>query len=226
MRVVAFVTQKGGAGKTTLAACLAVVAAQAGENVIAVDLDPQQSLGKWGDERTVDALAVDRVDTPNFNQLPEIIQALERRGFSLAILDTAGMAGTATNLAMHVADLCVIPARPTRLDIQATWVTVEAVKRLRRDFAFVLNQCPPTPRSSRANEAAGGLQLLGVLAAPLVTQRADFQDAIAAGLGVTEYAPQGKAAEEVSGLWNWISRRTKENRYVETAVDYRIAQYR
>lgn len=136
------------------------------------------------------------------------------------------MAGTATNLAMHVADLCIIPARPTRLDIQATWITVEAVKRLRRDFAFVLNQCPTTPRSSRANEAAGGLQLLGVLAAPLVTQRADFQDAIAAGLGVTEYAPQGKAAEEITALWNWISRRTREHNYVETAVDYRIANYR
>lgn len=70
MRVVAFVTQKGGAGKTTLAACLSVIAAQAGERVIALDLDPQQSLAKWGDERTVDAPSVDRIDMADFNKLP------------------------------------------------------------------------------------------------------------------------------------------------------------
>ena len=51
MRTIAFVTQKGGAGKTSLAATLAVAAAQAGETVIALDLDPQGSLAAWGDRR-------------------------------------------------------------------------------------------------------------------------------------------------------------------------------
>ena len=48
MRTIAFLTQKGGAGKTTLAASLAAAAAHAGERVIALDLDPQASLLRWG----------------------------------------------------------------------------------------------------------------------------------------------------------------------------------
>src|SRR5262249_58275766 len=51
MRSIAFLTQKGGAGKTTLAASLAEMAASTGERVIALDLDPQQSLTRWGKPR-------------------------------------------------------------------------------------------------------------------------------------------------------------------------------
>ena len=51
MRTIALLTQKGGTGKTTLAASLAVAAAIAGERVIALDLDPQGSLTRWGERR-------------------------------------------------------------------------------------------------------------------------------------------------------------------------------
>ena len=224
MRIITLVTQKGGAGKTTLAACLAVAAGEAGERVIALDLDPQGSLSIWGEERKAEAPAVDRLSATQINQLPTILQALERSGFTVAILDTAGFASTATNLAVQAADLCLIPARPSRLDIQATWSTVDTVKRLGRPFSFVLNQCSPTPRSTRASEGAAGLQLLGVLADPLVTQRVDHQDAIAAGQGVTEYAPHSKAAEEIRTLWQWIHRRMKGSSYDEAAISDRLAQ--
>jgi hypothetical protein len=76
-----------------------------------------------------------------------------------------------------------------------------------RNFAFVLNQCSTNARSPRAGEASSGLQMLGVFAEPLLRLRAEFQDAIAAGLGVTEYAPHGKAADEIRTLWKWVERR-------------------
>jgi hypothetical protein len=82
--------------------------------------------------------------------------------------------------------------------------TFRAVFLAKRKAAFVLNQCPSTYRSSRASEAAGDLNRLGVLAEPMLSARIDFQDAIAAGLGVTEYARGGKAAQEVEALWRWI----------------------
>ena len=47
MRKIAFVTQKGGAGKSTLASSVAVAARQAGERVFIIDLDPLQTLVKW-----------------------------------------------------------------------------------------------------------------------------------------------------------------------------------
>jgi chromosome partitioning protein len=120
------------------------------------------------------------------------------------------MESTSGNLAMRAADLSLIPTRPSRLDLQATMPTIESLMRLeRRDrFAFVLNQCPPG-RSSRATEAANGLAMFGVLAEPMITQRADHQDAIAAGQGVTEWAPEGKASEELRALWAWIHRKLR-----------------
>ena len=51
MRSMAFLTQKGGTGKTTLAASIAVVAAEKGEKVVVLDLDPQASLVHWGERR-------------------------------------------------------------------------------------------------------------------------------------------------------------------------------
>jgi hypothetical protein len=88
-----------------------------------------------------------------------------------------------------------------------------------KKVAFVLNQCPPTPRSSRSLEAAAGLRLLGVLADPMMSARADFQDAMAAGLGVTEYAPEGKAAQEAKALWDWVKKELRGSHVTQTAVN-------
>lgn len=213
MRTLTLVTQKGGVGKTTLAASLAVAAAQAGEKVVALDLDPQGSLGAWGDTRTADSPAVDRLPAERLGELPAILVALKAEGYTVAILDTAGVSSTGGNLAMQAADLALVPARPSRLDLQATMPTIETLMRLgmRDRFAFALNQCPPG-RSSRATEAASGLSMFGVLAEPPLAQRADHQDAIAAGQGVTEFAPDGKAAEEIRALWAWVDRKMKGNR--------------
>lgn len=213
MRTITLVTQKGGAGKTTVAASLAVAAAEAGERVVALDLDPQGSLAAWGDSRAEEAPAVDRLGPDRLSDLPQILAALAGQGFTLAILDTAGVSSTGGNLAMQAADLALIPARPSRLDLQATMPTIETLMRLgmRDRFAFVLNQCP-AGRSTRTVEAASGLGMFGVLAEPALTQRADHQDALAAGKGVTEYAPDGKAADELRGLWVWADRKMKANK--------------
>ena len=210
MKTLTFVTQKGGAGKTTLAASMAVAAAEAGEKVVALDLDPQGSLASWGESRKEESPAVDRIAPDQIAQLPQILDALKGQGFTLAILDTAGIESTSGNLAMKAADLCLIPARPSSLDLKATLPTVQTLMRLeqKEQFAFVLNQAPPG-RNSRSSEAASGLAMFGVLADPVVTQRADHQDALAAGKGVTEYAPTGKASEEIRALWAWSARKMK-----------------
>ena len=54
------------------------------------------------------------------------------------------------------------------------------------------------------SEAASALHAAGVLALPYIVQRNDHQDALGVGLGVTEYDPHGKAAEEIRGLWRWV----------------------
>jgi chromosome partitioning protein len=210
MRTIAFLTQKGGAGKTTLAASLAEVAASTGEKVIALDLDPQQSLVRWANRREAanarNKIIVEPLERERLPRVRDILEGLASAGFTLAIFDTTGADAAAIRPVAEVADLNLLPARPTRLDVEATAATFRAVFLAKRKAAFVLNQCPSSYRSSRASEAAKQLNCLGVLAEPMLSARMDFQDAIAAGLGVTEYAGGGRAAEEIATLWDWSRR--------------------
>lgn len=208
MRTVAFLTQKGGAGKTTLAASLAAAAAGAGERVIALDFDPQGSLARWGERRdsanAPNTVVVQPYDVARLPRLGAAVDGLADVGFTLAVFDTPGADSGAVRLVAETADLCLLPSRPTHLDLEATAATFRAVSLAKRRAAFVLNQCPSNYRSSRASDAAKELTQLGVLAEPLLTARIDFQDAIAAGLGVTEYAADGAAAQEIGTLWSWV----------------------
>jgi chromosome partitioning protein len=208
MRTIAFLTQKGGAGKTTLAASLAVAAAGAGEKVIALDLDPQASLVSWGRRRqaanAANTVMVEPFEVERLRRLGAIIDGLAGAGFTLAVFDTPGADSTSVRLVAEAADLCLLPARPTRLDLEATAATFRAAYLAKRRAAFVLNQCPPANRSARSSEAAKELTRLGVLAEPMMSARIDFQDAMALGLGVTEHAGDGRAAQEIQALWSWV----------------------
>jgi chromosome partitioning protein len=227
MRTIAFLTQKGGSGKTTLAALLAVAAAEAGEKVIALDLDPQASLSRWGERRAATKVSTEVMVEPfERDRLPRIgsiLEGLAGVGFTLAIFDTAGADNATVRLVADAADLCLLPARPTRLDVEATAATFRAVFLAKRKAAFVLNQCPPNYRSSRASEAAKGLTHLGVLAEPLLSARMDYQDAVAGGLGVTEYARDGRAAQEIQTLWRW-TRSQLEGSVNKTPADNRTGR--
>ena len=219
MRTVTLVTQKGGAGKTTLATSLAIAAQQAGEMVAAFDLDPQGSLVEWGKmRRRSDAAAVanpslpivERFPLDRIAQIKAMMDSLAGKGVTLAFLDTAGADTPTTHAAMEASSFCLVPIRPTRLDLLAVRATVQAIMRNGKPFAFVLNQCSTIPRNSRAHDTATGLSSIGYMAQPLILSRHDYQDAFAAGQGVTEYAPAGKAADEVRQLWTWLDTQTKE----------------
>jgi chromosome partitioning protein len=138
-------------------------------------------------------------------RLSAILSGLAGAGFTLAIFDTAGADNSAVSMVADAADLCLLPARPTRLDVEATATTFRAAFLAKRKAAFVLNQCPPNYRSCRASEASKALVNLGVLAEPLLSMRMDYQDALARGFGVTEYAREGRAAQDVEALWRWSS---------------------
>ena len=158
MRSIAFLTQKGGAGKTTLTASLAVAAAAAGEKVIALDLDLQGSLVRWSERRKAanapNTVVIEPLESERLPQLPAILDGFAGVGFTLAVFDTADADRGAVRLVIDSVDLCLLPARPTRLDVDAAAATFRAVFLANRRAAFVLNQCPSTYRSPRAGEAA------------------------------------------------------------------------
>jgi chromosome partitioning protein len=207
MRVLVFTTQKGGAGKSTLAASLAVAAAQDGETVHVLDIDPQASLANWGQRRPGGAaVIVTRADAAD---LRRELQRARLAGASLAIVDTPGLFGASVTVALHDADLCLMPVKPSILDIEASGPTVEQLRRLGRPFAFVLNQCNPTS-ANRTLDAATALVRAGALAPSMLATRSDFLDAMTGGEGVTEVNPRGKAAQEVVLLWAWIRSKLEE----------------
>ena len=85
--------------------------------------------------------------------------------------------------------------------------TRKTLKALGRPFAFLLNQCPPAQQSARIEEGANALEAMGGLMTPMITQRVDYQEAARHGLGVTELAPSGQAADEMRKLWQSLKRR-------------------
>jgi len=203
MYILALVTQKGGSGKSTLSVGLAVAAMQRGERVALIEADAQGTISRWKGRREKPYPRVDCVTDPT--EIEPVISRLKAEGVWLAIIDTAATNNALATRAIACADLCLIPARPSPADIEAAIPTLIATRRLDRRFAFILNQTPT--RGGRLSEAATSLNSLGVLALPCIGQRNDHQDALGAGLGVTEFAPEGKASEEIAALWGWISER-------------------
>jgi chromosome partitioning protein len=205
MRVLAFVTQKGGAGKSTLVISCAVAAVEAGHKVLILDMDPQGTAEAWYKDREADT---PKLASINAVDLPRALEGAKAEGFDFVFIDTPGRDDTAVTWAIRGADFCIIPCRPSPADMKATPPTVAVVQRLEKPAAFVLMQAPP--RGPRIQEAAAGLGMLGMVAPVHLVSRHSYQDAQGAGLGVTEFEPEGKAAQEVKELWKWITRKLKK----------------
>ncbi len=216
MHAIVLATQKGGSGKSTLAIGLAIAAMDAGERVGVIDTDPQGTVSNWGRRRTNPNPRIERAGSGQ--AIAGALLDLRRRGCTVAIIDTPATANALSTEAIGAADLCLIPARPSPADIEAALPTLGTVRRLDKRLAFILNQTPA--RSNRVSEAATALNSAGVLALPYIVQRNDHQDALGAGLGVTEYDSRGQAAEEVRGLWRWVrqSLTTELLNYGRTAI--------
>jgi chromosome partitioning protein len=162
MRTIAFATQKGGSGKSTLAIGIAVAAIEAGESVFMLEADRQGTISKWGARRSNPEPGIDRI--AGGVALERALELLTAEHYSLAIVDTPGTDNVSATAAIRVADLCLIPARPSPADIEAALPTLRVARSLSKNFAFVLNQTPA--RSFRLSEAALALNRMGVLALP------------------------------------------------------------
>ncbi len=204
MWVITFVTQKGGSGKTTLALSCAVAAEEHGLRTLILDMDPQRSAEAWYQVREA---ATPKMAAVTAAQIPDAI-ARVRPHFDVVLIDTAGRDEPSASVAIRHADLCLIPCRPTPADMKATPSTVATITRIGKLSAFVLNQTPP--RGYRIREAAKGLSVLGLVAPRHIVSRNAFQDAQGAGLAVTEFEPNGKAAAEIRELWQWITKKLEK----------------
>src|SRR5438046_1328007 len=120
MKTVAIISQKGGAGKTTVAIHLAVAAEQRGVRTAVFDLDPQASATSWADRRKHPIPAVVAAQPP---RLVNLLEQAAAQSAELVLIDSAPNADAASLAAARVADLILIPCRPAAFDLDAIGTT-------------------------------------------------------------------------------------------------------
>lgn len=207
MRVLALASQKGGSGKTTLSGHLAVQAQRAGAGpVVLIDIDPQGSLADWWNEREAEMPAFAQTTVA---RLVTDLEMLRQKGFKLAVVDTPPAITVAIQSVLSVAELVVIPTRPSPHDLRAAGATVELCERAGKPLIFVVNAA--TPRAKITYEAAVALSQHGTVAPVTLHHRTDYAASMIDGRTVMEIEPDGKSAQEIVELWTYIADRLEKN---------------
>jgi len=207
MRVLALASQKGGSGKTTLSGHLAVQAQLAGAGpVCLIDIDPQGSLADWWNER--------QDDMPAFAQttvapVPADLGVFGRQGSRRGVIETPPAYTRDIRQGIAVAELIVIPTRPSPHDLRAVGATVDLCDRAGKPLIFVVNAA--TPKAKITYEAAVALSQHGTVAPVTLHHRTDFAASMIDGRTVMEVDPNGRSAREVTELWDYISDRLEKN---------------
>ena len=203
MQVLAFASQKGGSGKTTIAGHIAVQAERAGAGPVAViDTDPQGSLAAWWNAR--------ESETPVFAQtfisrLAEDLEKMTRLGINLLIFDTPPAITSTIEHVIRVSDLVVIPTRPSPHDLRAAGATVDLVERAGKELIFVVNAA--TPRARITAEVAIALSQHGTVAPVTICHRTNFAASMIDGRTVMEMRGQNRSAKEILRLWDYLADR-------------------
>jgi chromosome partitioning protein len=200
-RVITIAQQKGGAGKTTLAAQLAVVWAGQGRRLALLDIDPQASLAAWVELRRArlgeGALGFEFAALSGWRAADWIERHAGHADF--VIVDSPPHAELEAKIAVRAAGLVLMPLQPSPLDLWSTATTLKLAREERREVLAVLNRV--TARSSLIETVAGALGRDGVaVAASRLGSRVAFAQAMAQGRGVSESAPAGLAAAEIVAL--------------------------
>ena len=203
MKVLIVASQKGGAGKTTLAAHLAVAAEEVlPKKVVILDGDPQGSLSAWWNSREFEypALASSTLD-----ELPEKIDQLKEAGFELVIIDTPPAITNAIAKMVNLADLVLIPTRPSPHDLRAVGSTVSIALEENKPFIFVVTQAKANARLT--TQAMAALSEHGTVSSTIIHDRVEYASSMINGETVGEVNKRSRSADEINQLLNFVLER-------------------
>lgn len=201
MKTIAIAMQKGGVGKSTLTRSLAVAASAAGYNVLALDMDAQQSMTQWAERRTAQLPAV-RFSTEI--ELPKLLQQAEQAGCDLVIIDTPPARSTEAPAAVEAADLVLVPCTPDIEAYEQLPRTARLARTTGKPAAVVLTMAQPNSVSEE-KIAREVFATIGIPMAEAILHRFKVhRDASREGVTAQEMEPDSKAAQEIAALWGWV----------------------
>ena len=196
-KVITIAQQKGGAGKTTVAAHLAVALAQKGNRVAILDIDPQGSLSHWHSIREKrfgeGYTGLTHVAISGWRVASEVSRMRKQADF--IIIDSPPHTETEARTAIRAADLIIIPVQPSPTDLWATKPTLELANAEKVPVRVLLNRV-----SANSKLAAKIAEELADLAETTLGNRVLFASALMEGRGVTEAEPNSAAANEMKNL--------------------------
>jgi len=200
-RIITVAQQKGGSGKTTVAAHLAVALARLGKSVALLDVDPQGSLGEWYEARER-RLGEGRTGM-GFRTASGWGARREAgrlaRDHDVVVIDTPPKSDLESRPAIEAADLVAVPIQPTPVDLWASEATLTIAAKERSPALLILNRVPP--RASLTAEMMDDILALGApLAEARIGNRVAFAGSMGEGSTILETAPGSKGASEIDTL--------------------------
>lgn len=191
--------QKGGAGKTTIVAHLAVAFAEKGLAVAVVDIDPQASLAAWLEARETAVAPVPLTGRSMTGWRAGAEVARLARDHDIVLLDSPPHAETEARIAIRAADFVLIPVQPSPMDAWATRPTIKLAEAERKPMVAVLNRVPS--RSVLTLGVERSLRDMGIdVAEARIGNRTLFARAMMVGRTAIEVSSHSIAAEEVRAL--------------------------
>ncbi len=194
--VITVAQQKGGTGKTTLAANIAAALATS-RRVALLDIDPQHSLTRWNELRPKTAAKITFSDVSGWRVTGELDRL--KATHDIVVIDSPPHIDTDARLAIRGANLVLIPVQPSAPDIWAADGTLKLAAAEKRKATLVLNRVPSSGKlreTMTAQLKADGKPLMTAT----IGNRTGFASAFADGLAVTETAPRSIAANELRAL--------------------------
>lgn len=199
MKTIVVTSQKGGSGKTTITAHLAVeIERFDGSTVILVDLDRQGTLSRWHERREKENPG--RIDI-HFQKLKSGLEKISETT-NYCLIDSAPTISDQTSSLVSLADLVVIPVRPSPADLWSVGETISVVKKAGKAFLFVLNQTKSS--ASITAQAVASLSQHGRVCESFLGDRVLYASSMTGGLTAQEVSPRGPSATEIQRLWQEI----------------------
>ena len=206
-KIISFSNQKGGTGKTTLAANLSVLWSNSGYKVAVIDTDAQKSLTYWLTERNKYYGEDDcGIDSYNFDirYLSEEIKNIKRK-YDFILIDSPPSITFETMQIIKVANGLFVPVQPSPLDLMATLPFLQLAKQERKNPIIILNRVMPRAKLTEAMILR--LRYAGAkIARSRISSKVIFAETFSVGRGVVDINVTSDASKEIINVGNEIIR--------------------